>query len=97
MKKNRAFWRRAGAIVTIGVAVAIWRYEAATPAEAASSGTPAAMAGTQPVAADAFGTGATTPGPEERRLDVDALRRSLAGRPDADAEVKRIVAFARFR
>ena len=64
MKKNRAFWRRAGAIVTIGVAVAIWRYEAATPAEAASSGTPAAMAGTQPVAADAFGTGATTPGPK---------------------------------
>ncbi|UTV58797.1 phospholipase C accessory protein PlcR [Burkholderia arboris] len=97
MKKNRALWRRAGAIVAIGVAVAIWRYEAATPAEAASSGTPAAAASTQPVAADAFGTGAATPGPEARRLDVDALRRSLAGRPDADAEVKRIVAFARFR
>ncbi|WP_321967981.1 phospholipase C accessory protein PlcR [Burkholderia cepacia] len=100
MKKNRALWRRTGAIAAIGVAVvAIWRYEAATPAQAASSGTPVATAGTRSGAADTFGTGtgAATPGPEERRLDVDALRRSLAGRPDADAEVKRIVAFARFR
>lgn len=97
MKKNKTLWRRTGAIAAIGVAVAIWRYEAATPAEAASSGTPAAAASTQSVAADAFGTGTATPGPEERRLDVDALRRSLAGRPDADAEVQRIVAFARFR
>ncbi|BAX63103.1 phospholipase C accessory protein PlcR [Burkholderia stabilis] len=97
MKKNKTLWRRTGAIAAIGVAVAIWRYEAATPAEAASSGTPGAAASTQSVAADAFGTGTATPGPEERRLDVDALRRSLAGRPDADAEVQRIVAFARFR
>ncbi|MFJ1213668.1 phospholipase C accessory protein PlcR [Burkholderia pyrrocinia] len=97
MKKNKTLWRRTGAIAAIGVAVAIWRYEAATPAEAASSGTPGAAASTQSVAADAFGTGTATPGPEERRLDVDALRRSLAGRPDADAEVRRIVAFARFR
>ncbi|KVK80056.1 phospholipase C accessory protein PlcR [Burkholderia cepacia] len=102
MKKNRALWRRTGAIAAIGVAVvAIWRYEAPTPAQAASSGTPVATAGTRSGAADAFGTGvgtgAATPGPEERRLDVDALRRSLGGRPDADAEVKRIVAFARFR
>ncbi|VWB23558.1 phospholipase C accessory protein PlcR [Burkholderia metallica] len=98
MKKNRALWRRTGAIAAIGVAaVAVWRYEAATPAQAASSGTPAATASAQSGAADAFGTGAATPGPEERQLDVDALRRSLAGRPDADAEVKRIVAFARFR
>ncbi|MDN7934373.1 phospholipase C accessory protein PlcR [Burkholderia metallica] len=98
MKKNRALWRRTGAIAAIGVAaVGVWRYEAATPAQAASSGTPAATASAQSGAADAFGTGAATPGPEERRLDVDALRRSLAGRPDADTEVKRIVAFARFR
>ncbi|EMD9440292.1 phospholipase C accessory protein PlcR [Burkholderia cepacia] len=100
MKKNRALWRRTGAIAAIGVAaVAIWRYEAATPAQAASSGTPVATAGTPSGAADTFGAGvgAATPGPEERRLDVDALRRSLAGRPDADAEVKRVVAFARFR
>ncbi|VWB47485.1 phospholipase [Burkholderia lata] len=99
MKKNRALWRRTGAIAAIGVAVvAIWRYEAATPAQAASSDTAATTtASAQRGAADTFGTGAATPGPEERRLDVDALRRSLAGRPDADAEVKRIVAFARFR
>ena len=35
MKKNRALWRRTGAIAAFGVAVAIWRYEAATAAEAA--------------------------------------------------------------
>ena len=98
MKKNRALWRRTGAIAAIGVAVvAVWRYEATTPAQAASSGTPAATASVARGAAEPFGTGAATRGPEERRLDVDALRRSLAGRPDADAEVKRIVAFARFR
>ncbi|MCA8295471.1 phospholipase C accessory protein PlcR [Burkholderia sp. AU30198] len=98
MKNNWARWRRTGAIAAIGVAVvAIWRYEAATPAQAASSGTTTTMASTQPGVADTFGNGSATPGPEERRLDVDALRRSLAGRPDADAEVKRIVAFARFR
>ncbi|WP_175956856.1 phospholipase C accessory protein PlcR [Burkholderia sp. BCC0405] len=98
MKKNRALWRRTGAIAAIGVAaVAVWRYEATTPAQAASSGTPAATASVAPGVAESFGTGAATRGPEERRLDVDALRRSLAGRPDADAEVKRVVAFARFR
>ncbi|MBY4725665.1 MULTISPECIES: phospholipase C accessory protein PlcR [Burkholderia] len=100
MKKNRARWRRTGAIAAIGVVVvAVWRYEAATPAQAASSGATTTTASAQPGTADTFGTGtgAATPGPEERRLDVDALRRSLAGRPDADAEVKRIVAFARFR
>jgi len=98
VKKNRALWRRTGAIAAIGVVVvAVWRYEAATPAQAASSGATTTTASAQPGAADTFGTGAATPGPEERRLDVDALRRSLAGRPDADAEVNRIVAFARFR
>ncbi|WP_423395460.1 phospholipase C accessory protein PlcR [Burkholderia sp. LMG 21824] len=98
MKNNRALWRRTGAIAAIGVAVvAVWRYEATTPAQAASSGTPAATASVVPGVAESFGTGAATRGPEERRLDVDALRRSLAGRPDADTEVKRIVAFARFR
>ncbi|WP_175813246.1 phospholipase C accessory protein PlcR [Burkholderia contaminans] len=98
MKKNRALWRRTGAIAAIGVTVvAVWRYEAATPAQAASSDTTTTTASAQPGAADTFGTSVATPGPEERRLDVDALRRSLAPRPDADAEVKRIVAFARFR
>lgn len=98
MKNNRALWRRTGAIAAIGVTVvAVWRYEAATPAQAASSDTTATTTSAQPGAADTFGTGAAMPGPEERRLDVDALRRSLAPRPDADAEVKRIVAFARFR
>ena len=67
MKKNRALWRRTVAIAAIGVVVvAVWRYEAATPAQAASSGTAAttmasAQPGTQPIRA---GTGAATLGPE---------------------------------
>ncbi|MHA7399046.1 phospholipase C accessory protein PlcR [Burkholderia pseudomallei] len=36
-------------------------------------------------------------GPAERRLDLVALRKSLEGRDDAQAQVQRIVAFARFR
>ena len=82
MKKNRALWRRTVAIAAIGVVVvAVWRYEAATPAQAASSGS-----------SDHDGERAARHSryvrhrrrdawPEERRLDVDALRRSLAGRP----------------
>ncbi|KVR32538.1 phospholipase C accessory protein PlcR [Burkholderia ubonensis] len=98
MNKHRTFWRRAGAVAAIAAAVAIWRYESPTQA-AASPATSGAAANAARAAADtpAPTTNAIAPGPAERRLDLDALRRSLAGRPDADAELQRIVAFARFR
>ncbi|WP_156162586.1 phospholipase C accessory protein PlcR [Burkholderia sp. MSHR3999] len=96
VNKNRTFWRRAGAVAAIAAAVAIWRYESPTPA-AASPATSGAGANAARAAADTPAPTTVAPGPAERRLDLDALRRSLAGRPDADAELQRIVAFARFR
>ncbi|WP_266157505.1 phospholipase C accessory protein PlcR [Dyella silvatica] len=39
----------------------------------------------------------TGPGPAESALDLAALKQELASRPDGEAEVQRIVAFARFR
>ncbi len=47
--------------------------------------------------AGADGQCAAPAGPAERRLDLVALRKSLEGRDDAQAQVQRIVAFARFR
>ncbi|PCE34419.1 phospholipase C accessory protein PlcR [Burkholderia ubonensis] len=98
MNKHRTLWRRAGAVATIAAAVAIWRYE--SPTQAAAASPPTSGAAVQAAQATSTGTAApasVAPGPAERRLDLDALRRSLAGRPDADAELQRIVAFARFR
>ncbi|WP_321874563.1 phospholipase C accessory protein PlcR [Burkholderia ubonensis] len=94
MNKNRTFWRRAGAVAAIAAAVAIWRYESPTQAAASPATSGAAANAARAASAD---TPPIVPGPAERRLDLDALRRSLAGRPDADAELQRIVAFARFR
>ncbi|KVR57417.1 phospholipase C accessory protein PlcR [Burkholderia ubonensis] len=96
VNKHRTFWRRTGTVAAIAAAVAIWRYESPTQA-AASPATSGAGANAARAAADTPAPTTVAPGPAERRLDLDALRRSLAGRPDADAEMQRIVAFARFR
>lgn len=96
MKTKKGLWRPAVLLAAAFVAVAVWRYErsslAATEVPAVASGTATA----QPPATPAKETGAE-PGPAERALDLAALRRALAGRPDAQAELQRIVAFARFR
>jgi phospholipase C accessory protein PlcR len=94
VKRSKTLWRGVGIVAGVVVALAAWRYGVLSPAAAeidahVGGATPAATAEAAPARA--------APGPEERRLDLDALRRSLAGRPDADAEVARIVAFARFR
>lgn len=98
VNKNRTLWRRAGAVAAIAAAVAIWRYESPPQAAAASPATSGVAANAaQAASTDTPAPTTVAPGPAERRLDLDALRRSLAGRPDADAELQRIVAFARFR
>ncbi|KWE67654.1 phospholipase C accessory protein PlcR [Burkholderia ubonensis] len=97
MNKNRTFWRRAGAVAAIAAAVAIWRYESPTQAAASPAISGAAANAARAASTDTPAPTTVAPGPAERRLDLDALRRSLAGRPDADAELQRIVAFARFR
>jgi phospholipase C accessory protein PlcR len=94
VKRSRALWRSAGAVAGVAVALVAWRYgtlsQAAVPEVAP-------VQGAASVTAAGPAPDWRAPGPEERRLDVAALRRSLASRPDADAEVARIVAFARFR
>ncbi|MGG1949079.1 phospholipase C accessory protein PlcR [Trinickia sp. NRRL B-1857] len=96
MKTTKGLWRRAVLLAAVIVAVAVWRYErsslAATEVPAVASGAPMAS----PPASPAKETRAE-PGPAERALDLAALRRALAGRPDAQAQLQRIVAFARFR
>ncbi|RDU95150.1 phospholipase C accessory protein PlcR [Trinickia dinghuensis] len=85
------------------VVFAVWRCErfsgAATDASAeASHGTAMAPTPTRSsLNVAATPAPAAEPGPQERALDLAALRKALAGRPDAEAEEHRIVAFARFR
>ncbi|WP_323123033.1 phospholipase C accessory protein PlcR [Burkholderia alba] len=96
MTQPRTIWRRALLVASIVIAVAVWRYE--TPSEAATAPAARPDAAANPSAlAPAATPVANAPGPAERRLDLAALRRSLAGRADAGAELQRIVAFARFR
>ncbi|MGH8781655.1 phospholipase C accessory protein PlcR [Paraburkholderia sp.] len=97
MTRTKLFWRSTVLLVAVVTVTAVWRYE--TPSSAATiprtQSTPtqpaAAAPDTQPAAS------ATVAGPAERRLDLAALRRSLAGRADSEAEVQRILAFARFQ
>jgi phospholipase C accessory protein PlcR len=84
----------------VAIAVAVWRYERLSLAEADPSArvreTPIAPS-SAPAQAKASPSDAPAMGPAERALDVAALRRALAERPDAQAQLQRIVAFARFR
>ncbi|RKP48213.1 phospholipase C accessory protein PlcR [Trinickia fusca] len=98
MKQSKTLWRRALLVAAIGAAIAVWRYE--TPSQAVAtrpirSDTTASVQGGLPVGASADAL--VKAGPAERALDLNALRKSLAGRKDAEAEVRRIVEFARFR
>lgn len=99
MKKSKTLWRRALLVAAIGAAVAVWRYE--TPSQAAASrplrsDATASVQGGSPVRAAAVDA-LVTAGPAERALDLATLRKSLTGRQDAEAQVQRVVEFARFR
>lgn len=92
-------WRRAAVMAGVIVAAAAWRYETQSRTRTAepvkSAG--ASIARAVPSSRTSMPAHAASPGPAERALDLAALRRSLAGRPDSEAETQRIVAFARFR
>ncbi|MCX4160913.1 MULTISPECIES: phospholipase C accessory protein PlcR [Paraburkholderia] len=95
MEKFRSSWGGFALLIVGGIVTAAWWYE--TPSGAASA--PRALSSAtaiHPSASQVQTQGASTAGPAERRLDLAALRKSLAGRPDAEAEVQRILAFARF-
>lgn len=96
MLKSRLSWSLFAVLLTGGVIAAAWWY--GTPSSAAAV-QPASNASASAQQTASMGPTQTTSaaGPAERRLDIAALRKSLAGRPDAEAEVQRILAFARFQ
>ncbi|AJX34425.1 phospholipase C accessory protein PlcR [Burkholderia oklahomensis] len=99
MKKPKARWLAVLLLVILAVTVASWR--SVTLSQTAStrpmqSGAMASGQGEPPIGASTADALANA-GPAERRLDLVALRKSLEGRENAEAEVQRIVAFARFR
>lgn len=107
MNKVKTRRRRAAIAVACAiVAIGVWRYasrshagdEARAESPGASPARVLASSGVSALAsAAAAAPAAPALGPAERSLDVAALRKEFAGRPDAQAEVQRIVAFARFR
>nr|WP_207556781.1 phospholipase C accessory protein PlcR [Paraburkholderia acidicola] len=82
-------------LLTGGAIAAAWWYGA--PSSAAATQPASTAASAQQTAPSGQAQASSTAGPAERRLDIAALRKSLAGRPDAEAEVQRILAFARFQ
>jgi len=100
MKRVKTHWRRV-LFVAVGsaVVIALWRYERPLAGDTFSpiQSTVASTVSLEPSPDTATRGAAAEPGPAERALDIDALRKTLASRTDADAEIGRIVAFARFR
>jgi phospholipase C accessory protein PlcR len=102
VKNSKMLWRGAWGVVIAVVVFAAWWYLPALQVESAESSKPNNSSASQaPRHAQASlpepPTRAIKPGPAERALDVSALRATLAEQADADAQVRRIVALARFR
>lgn len=108
MHTTKGLWRRALPVAAAIIVFAVWRYErlsqAAADVSASASGRTMTAIPSLPSSSPSswpFYAAATPsvagPGPLERAIDVPALREALAGRPDAESEVHRVVAFARFR
>lgn len=95
MQKSRLSWSLLAVLLVSGTIAAAWWYS--TSSSAAATQPASAAVPTQQTASSGQTQAASTAGPAERRLDIAALRKSLAGRPDAEAEVQRILAFARFQ
>ncbi|PCE25322.1 phospholipase C accessory protein PlcR [Paraburkholderia acidicola] len=95
MQKSRLSWSLLAVLLTGGAIAAAWWYGA--PSSAAATQPASTAASAQQTAPSGQAQASSTAGPAERRLDIAALRKSLAGRPDAEAEVQRILAFARFQ
>lgn len=101
MKRVKTLWRRMLFVaVASAVVIALWRYERRLSVDAFSpiQSTDASTINLQPSPDMATRVAAAAePGPAERALNIDALRKTLASRTDAEAQIGRIVAFARFR
>jgi len=103
MKPSNSRWRRASVAAMLLVVVAVLgsRYVFSSNAQTQARPWPVTDAGhsghSPPRGAPVQALAPAHKGPAEAALDLDALRRSLAARPDGQAEAERIVAFARFR
>lgn len=100
MKTTTTHWRRVLVVAAVMIVAAIWRYEQsseAAPDTIAHARRGATTAASQAPLAAETPTQRPEAGPAERALDLAALRRALSGRSDAEAQVQRVIAFARFR
>lgn len=99
MKTIKALLRCALPVAAALVVVAAWRHGTHTQAVTVTADKANDISAVRAVVASRASPhlGSTAPGPAELALDLDALRKSLAGRADTGEEVARIVAFARFR
>lgn len=102
MKHSKKLSRGAWGVAIALVIFAAWRYLPVWRAVPAVSNEPTASSAPQgprlsEVSRSESAPRTAEPGRAERALDVPALRATLAGQPDADAQVRRIVALARFR
>lgn len=107
MQTTKAVWRRAWLIAASLIALAVWRYE--QPSEAAADvdartsernrTAPASSPMPSPSSAKHIEAIPSTAeaGSSERQIDLAGLRKALEGQPDAEAQVQRVIAFARFR
>lgn len=102
MKTTKTLWRRVLLVMVAIIVVAMWRYErlseAATDTAVNASRSTATTRLYSPLNVAASPSKIKPErGPAERALNLAALSKALAGRPDAEGQVQRIVAFARFR
>lgn len=86
-------------LVAVGALAMAWNSDdGATPAAAEKAPGQVSAASKPAIAAAAVPSpGVAAAGPAERRLNLAALRQELAGRADGEAEVNRILSFARFQ
>lgn len=101
MSKSRTIWSWLVLACAAFVAVIAWSH-IGRPASTGSGATKKADGAASLVQKTAAAPPPTLlrrlgPGPAESALNLSALQKELASRPDAEAEIRRIVAFARFR
>ncbi|AMO93099.1 phospholipase C accessory protein PlcR [Collimonas fungivorans] len=99
MAQPKLIWGAVVLLVVVGTLAMAWSSgddSTPSPAAKAPEQISAANKGAVPTA-EAPSSRNTVAGPAERSLNVAALRRELAGRADGEAEVNRILSFARFQ
>jgi phospholipase C accessory protein PlcR len=99
MAQPKLIWGAVVLLLVVGALAMAWSSgDDSTPPAAAKAPEQVSTAGKRTVpTAEMPSPRITAAGPAERRLDLVALRKELAGRADGEAEVSRILSFARFQ